>query len=82
MRGFVPMPLIIWLTVKGGCPQVLYLHTKGVTARHQAEPAHLRVYQWRTVMSYFLVYHHRAMLRLLDDFDVVGARDPYLAYVR
>ena len=66
-----------------GCPcgspvllstcQVLYLHSKGVTARHQVEPAHLRVYQWRTAMSYFLIYHHRAMLRLLDDFDVVGA---------
>jgi len=53
---------------------VLYLHSKGVTARHQVEPAHLRVYQWRTAMSYFLIYHHRAMLRLLDDFDVVGAR--------
>ena len=54
--------------------QVLYLHSKGVTARHQAEPAHTRVYQWRTAMSYFLIYHHRAMIRLLDDFDVVGAR--------
>ena len=53
--------------------QVLYLHSKGVTARHQVEPAHLRVYQWRTAMSYFLIYHHRAMIRLLDDFDVVGA---------
>ena len=55
-------------------PQVLYLHSKGVTARHQAEPARTRVYQWRTAMSYFLIYHHRAMIRLLDDFDVVGAR--------
>jgi hypothetical protein len=52
----------------------LYLHSKGVTARHQAEPARTRVYQWRTSMSYFLIYHHRAMIRLLDDFDVVGAR--------
>ena len=51
---------------------MLYLHSKGVTARYQAEPAHTRVYQWRTAMSYFLIYHHRAMIRLLDDFDVVG----------
>jgi len=47
----------------------LYIHTKGVSAKHAASE---NVYWWRTWMEYHLIYRYKECLEALDKFNLVG----------
>lgn len=63
---------------------VLYLHTKGVTkydksildlgqyGAYQIDNLYDNVYDWVTLMLYFLIYKHEEALEYLKIYDVVG----------
>ena len=47
----------------------LYIHTKGVSAKHSSTD---NVYWWRTWMEYHLIYRFKECLAALDKFNIVG----------
>lgn len=47
--------------------KVLYIHSKGVTKQSSTD-----VYQWRTLMEYFLMVNHNQCISDLETYDCVG----------
>jgi hypothetical protein len=51
---------------------ILYVHTKGVSARHQKTDRRACIRCWTDYMLYFLVEQHELAMARLPDYDAVG----------
>ena len=51
---------------------VLYLHTKGVSARHQNENMQNKINDWVNYLLYFNIYHYKYILDNIESYSAIG----------
>jgi hypothetical protein len=51
---------------------VVYLHTKGVSCRHQNENMQSKIGDWINLMLYYVVQNYKLCLQELKEYEVVG----------